>query len=122
MAVTFSGVTLADSAADGFDGAEGIDVRSRGVIQTQPVIDSDAPFFKHRGNKLFTVTFRSRKRHADAAAAKAFVGTHATALAGPGSFSGFGLGLENAECQVASQVTGIVTYHSYTITGAHNPG
>lgn len=121
--ISFGGTPLADNEADGFDGAEGVRVGSRPTVQATPVIDSVAPSIQHRGNVSYFISFRSRRRHASVEAAKLFCGTHATAMAAAaGTFNGFGLSLDNAWCEVQSEIIGLTTQSSYSITGAHNPG
>lgn len=122
MAVSFGGTILADNESDGFDGAENVRVGSRPVMQTTPVIDSAAPSMIHRGNVTYSISFRSRRRHATPAAAKSFCGTHAAALAANGGpFIGFGLNLNNGVCEVQTEVIGITTQSSYSITAANDP-
>jgi len=122
MAITFKGIPLADSAADGFDGASGSSVSATDARQIDDLIRSTAPFLRGRGNRRFTIRFTARKRHASASAAKAFLGSHADALAGEGTFSGFGLTLAQAVCDVTIQhEAGLVTRAEYTITGAKTP-
>ncbi|MES2705125.1 MAG: hypothetical protein V4726_00850 [Verrucomicrobiota bacterium] len=123
MPITFGGSTLADNDEDGFDGAFDISGGGRPVMQVDAVIDSVAPSTKHRGNISFSFTFSSRRRHASPAAAKTFIGTHATAVASsPGPFAGFGVSLDTASCTVDTRVIGITTISTYSITGSHNPG
>ena len=117
MAVSFNG-TLADSDADGFDGHQDLRISARDVVQSEAVIGAVNGFYKGRGNSVYTVSFSARKRHADVAAAVSYCGNHAQDTRGNHAFSGFGLSLTNATCNVTvAHESGVVTKATYEITG-----
>jgi len=120
MAVSFNTI-IGDNESDGFDGHTDLQVSAREERQTQSIIGSVNAKTIGRGNRVYNITFKSRKRHADAAAAATFCGSHAAALAGEAAFSGFGVSLEAATCDVAIRQIGLMTEASYNITGSKAP-
>ena len=120
MAVSFI-TTLCDSDADGFDGHRDLEISAVEVAQKEAVIDSANAFCAGRGNSEFTVRFAASKRHADVAAAVVYCGSHAEGTRGTAAFSGFGLTLDDATCNVTVRQKGVTTEASYVITGTKTP-
>ncbi len=108
---SFNG-TLCDADADGFDGHFDLSISAQDVAQRDDVIGSAFPFYTGRGNRLFTVSFKARKRHATVSAAASYCGDHAEATSGTYAFSGFGLSLTKATCAVTVSHIGLVTIAS----------
>ena len=119
-AVSFQTI-LCDNDLDAFDGHRDLQVSGRDVMQVDNIIGSANASSIERGNSIFTVRFVASKRHATEADAMAYCGNHAEATRGGGTFSGFGLTLDDAICEVTVRHIGTVTEAAYTITGSKTP-
>ncbi len=121
MPVSFNAI-LCDNDADKFDAHFDLQISGQDILQSTPVIRSAEMFSKGRGNSVYTISFKARKRHATVAAAESYCATHVKGTRGEAAFSGFGMGLAAATCQTTVAHVGVTTIASYTITGSEAPG
>lgn len=122
MAITFKGITLGRSAPDAFDFPQDARQWPEQSIQETPIIRSDAPFRRQRGNRIYNCTFTIARRHSTLEQAERFGGQHAEACQGEGTFSGLGLLLTRATCVPTTRCMGLVTITDYAVRGIGGAG